>query len=160
MSIREKEEDGYYDLGSFSRPITTRSAEAQKWFDRGLVWSYAFNHEESAKCFERAIAHDTGCAMAYWGLAYALGPNYNKPWDAFDDEERDRTTRQTHEAVRLAREHASDATPVERELIDAESAETVLQAGDRLSLSNSEISGYGAVSQEPRGIIISFHLCL
>lgn len=119
MSIREKEDDAYYNLGAFHRPVTTSSAEAQKWFDRGLVWSYGFNHEESAKCFERAIAHDANCAMAYWGLAYALGPNYNKPWTLFARQERYDTVERTHRAVESARLHAANATPTERALIEA-----------------------------------------
>src|SRR5262249_47966157 len=53
-------------------------------FDRGLIWAYAFNHEEAVRCFERAIEADPGCAMAHWGVSYAIGPNYNKAWDAFD----------------------------------------------------------------------------
>jgi tetratricopeptide (TPR) repeat protein len=73
----------YFDLGGYARPVTTTSAQAQTWFTRGLVWAYAFNHEEAAACFERAAEADPGCAMAHWGLAYALGPNYNKPWEAF-----------------------------------------------------------------------------
>lgn len=72
-------DQGYYDLGSFHRPITTISRAAQTWFDRGLIWTYGFNHEEAARCFEAAIRNDVNCAMAYWGLALALGPNYNKP---------------------------------------------------------------------------------
>src|ERR1700733_7167426 len=74
-----------FDLGAFGRETSTSSAEAQRWFDRGLVWSYAFNHEEAIVCFERAIAADGRFALAHWGLAYAAGPNYNKQWDAFDD---------------------------------------------------------------------------
>ena len=77
----------YFDLGSHTRPVTTDSAQAQEWFGRGLVWAYAFNHEEAAACFVRAAAADPGCAMAYWGLAYAVGPNYNKPWEAFGEGE-------------------------------------------------------------------------
>ena len=77
----------YFDLGSHTRPVTTDSAQAQEWFGRGLVWAYAFNHEEAAACFERAAEADPGCAMAYWGLAYAVGPNYNKPWEAFGEGE-------------------------------------------------------------------------
>jgi tetratricopeptide (TPR) repeat protein len=74
----------YFDLGSYAREVTTSSAQAQLWFTRGLVWTYAFNHEEAVRCFERAIDSDPGCALAHWGLAYALGPNYNKPWEFFD----------------------------------------------------------------------------
>lgn len=63
-----------YNLGSFHRKITTSSSHAQTWFDRGLIWSYAFNHEESARCFERATSEDPACAMAYWGVRTAFGP--------------------------------------------------------------------------------------
>lgn len=66
--------DEYYDLGAFGRKITTSSADTQAWFDRGLSWAYAFNHVEGAYCFEQAIAHDPSCAIAYWGLAYAVAP--------------------------------------------------------------------------------------
>ena len=54
------------------------------WFDRGLVWAYAFNHEESIRCFQRALALDPDMAIARWGIAYSIGPNYNKAWEAFD----------------------------------------------------------------------------
>src|SRR4249920_1648818 len=74
----------YFDLGGYLRPVTTASAPAQAWFTRGLLWAYGFNHEEAVRCFERAIAADQDFALGYWGLAYALGPNYNKPWEAFD----------------------------------------------------------------------------
>ena len=73
----------YFDLGSYTRRVTTDSDRAQTWFTRGLLWTYGFNHEEATACFERSAEADPGCVMAYWGLAYALGPNYNKPWEAF-----------------------------------------------------------------------------
>lgn len=110
----------YYDLGSHGRPVTTASAEAQLWFDRGLVWTYAFHHEEAVACFERAAAADPDCAMAHWGIAYALGPNYNKPWEFFDDRDLARTVERTHTAVEAAHEKAAArATVVERALIGA-----------------------------------------
>ena len=74
----------YYDLGQYGRPVTTKSADAQVWFDRGLVWCYGYNHEESVRCFRKAAECDPSCAMAYWGVSYATGPNYNKQWKAFD----------------------------------------------------------------------------
>ena len=77
----------YYDLGAHTRPVSTTSPEAQTWFDRGLVWCYGFNHEEAIRCFERAVESDPGLAMAHWGIAYAIGPNYNKAWDAFEADE-------------------------------------------------------------------------
>ncbi|MFF3332466.1 hypothetical protein ACFYWX_23375 [Streptomyces sp. NPDC002888] len=109
----------YYDLGTHSRPVTTSSPEAQTWFDRGLVWTYAFNHEEAVSCFEAAAAADPDCAMAHWGIAYALGPNYNKPWEFFDEQDLARTVERTHAAVELAHERSAGATPVERALIGA-----------------------------------------
>jgi tetratricopeptide (TPR) repeat protein len=111
--------DEYFDLGSFHRPVTTSSDESQTWFNRGLIWSYAFNHEEAAECFERDIENDPGCAMAYWGLAYCLGPNYNKPWEFFDDDERQATVERTHHAVRQAKANAAGVTGVEQAMIDA-----------------------------------------
>ncbi|MER6980059.1 hypothetical protein [Streptomyces carpinensis] len=109
----------YYDLGSHNRPVTTSSGEAQTWFDRGLAWTYGFNHEEAVRCFEAAAAADPGCAMAYWGIAYALGPNYNKPWDFFDEQDLAGTVERTHAAAERAHARAATATPVERALIEA-----------------------------------------
>ena len=100
--------DDYYDLGGHSRRITTSVPDAQTWFDRGLVWSYAFNHEEAAKCFQNAIDADPSCAMGHWGLAYALGPNYNKPWEFFDDADLTTTMARTHSAVDKAAELLGD----------------------------------------------------
>lgn len=117
--ITQVSPDGYYDLGTFHRPVSTSSKEAQTWFNRGLVWSYAFNHEESAECFQRVIALDAHCAIAYWGLAYALGPNYNKPWEFFDGEDLKSTVARTHSAVEQAKAMAGSATAAEKALIDA-----------------------------------------
>jgi len=107
----------YYDLGSYSRRVETSSPQAQLWFDRGLVWAYAFNHGEAVHCFERALAHDGDLAIARWGIAYAVGPNYNKAWDAFDTGElADALARARAE---LAAAAGGRASPVERALIDA-----------------------------------------
>ncbi|KAI0886614.1 TPR domain protein [Annulohypoxylon maeteangense] len=111
--------DGYYDLGSYRRPVTSSSAEAREWANRGLIWSYAFNHDESAKCFERAIASDADCVFAYWGLAYVLGPNYNKPWEFFDETELENVMQRTRTAISKAKAGASKASPVERALVEA-----------------------------------------
>ena len=67
----------YYDVDGYSRPVTTTSPEAQQWFDRGLVWCYAYFHDEAVACFRNALSADPACAMAHWGVAYAMGPNYN-----------------------------------------------------------------------------------
>lgn len=119
QSVQLFSHDEYYDLGSFHRSVTTKSEIAQKWFDRGLIWTYAFNHEEAACCFEEAITNDPECVMAYWGLAYSLGPNYNKSWDAFDEEDRAKSLERTHLAATQAKAKYSEAPLVERALIDA-----------------------------------------
>src|SRR5580765_6366481 len=62
-----------YDLGPYSRKITTTSADAQRWFDRGLNWCFGYHHEEAVACFEKALAADPSCAMAHWGVGYAAG---------------------------------------------------------------------------------------
>ena len=112
-------EDGYYDLGDFHWQVSTKNPEAQRWFDRGVIWSYGFNHEASIECFEQAIRHDPDLAMAYWGLALSLGPNYNKPWEFYDEEELRRVAQRAYEAMSKARQLATTATPVERALIEA-----------------------------------------
>ncbi|KAK4095732.1 TPR-like protein [Parathielavia hyrcaniae] len=111
--------DAYYDLGSLHMPVTTSSDEAQTWFNRGLVWCYAFNHGEAVRCFEQAATHDPGCAMAYWGIAFALGPNYNKPWGVFDNAELERNTVQARQALVKALGIAPATTAVEHALIQA-----------------------------------------
>src|SRR5271169_6937480 len=52
-----------YDLGCYSRKVTTASAEAQRWFDRGLNWCFGYHHEEAVACFEKALAADPNCAI-------------------------------------------------------------------------------------------------
>ena len=108
-----------FDLGSFGRSTSTSSVEAQRWFDRGLVWSYAFNHEEAIRCFEAAVAADDRFALAHWGIAYAAGPNYNKQWDAFDDADLRASLRRAYDATQRALESSSAAPDVERDLIGA-----------------------------------------
>ncbi len=109
----------YFDLGSYTRPVTTSSAQAQAWFTRGLLWAYAFNHDEAVTCFDRAIGADPECALAYWGLAYALGPNYNKPWEAFGQAEAASAVSRAFTAAAAAARRAGRATPVERALVQA-----------------------------------------
>jgi hypothetical protein len=69
----------YEGLGEFHRPITTRSKEAQQYFDQGMRLMWAFNHDESSRSFAKAAELDPQCAMCYWGLALTVGPNYNLP---------------------------------------------------------------------------------
>src|ERR1700728_2530428 len=112
----------YFDLGGYTREVTTSSPEAQAWFTRGLLWTYAFNHEEAVRCFTRAIANDPGCALAYWGLAYALGPNYNKPWENFDPADMSSSVSRAYAASAAAASRAPGASPVEQALVRAVAA--------------------------------------
>jgi tetratricopeptide (TPR) repeat protein len=107
----------YYNLGSYSRPVETATAQAQLWFDRGLVWAYAFNHGEAISCFEKALNLDPSLALARWGIAYAIGPNYNKAWDAFDPV--DLTVSLARARMELTLAAQTHATPAEQGLIAA-----------------------------------------
>jgi hypothetical protein len=94
--------NSYYDLGTYSRSVSTNSSAAQVWFDRGLIWYYAFNREESVRCFRRSAEHDPGCAMAYWGIASALGSEYNKRWADFTDPELQQAVPEARDATEVA----------------------------------------------------------
>ena len=111
--------DTYFDLGGYSFPVTTKSTEAQTWFDRGILWTYGYNHEEAVTCFERAIDADPKCAMAHWGAGYASGPNYNMPWDLFDDAGRAAAARAGYTHARKALDLIDGVTGWEAALIHA-----------------------------------------
>ncbi|HEY2359609.1 MAG TPA: hypothetical protein VGK36_00730 [Candidatus Angelobacter sp.] len=99
-------------LGDLHHPVSTSNAEAQKFFDQGMRLIYAFNHQEAAGSFERAAELDPKMAMAYWGLAEAVGPNYNDPADP------DRY-KKAHEAIAKAESLAANASPSEKAYIAA-----------------------------------------
>lgn len=99
-------------LGDLHHPVTTTNLEAQKFFDQGIRLIYAFNHEEAAGSFQRAAELDPKMAMAYWGLAEAVGPNYNDPADP------DRY-KKAHEAIAKAGELGANASPAEKAYIAA-----------------------------------------
>jgi tetratricopeptide (TPR) repeat protein len=99
--------------------VTTSSPSAQLWFDRGLIWTYAYNHEEAIVCFQKALEADPECAMAHWGIAYGIGPNYNKPWEAFEDDEKPDALAQARDAIAQATLLKDKVTPAERALIEA-----------------------------------------
>src|SRR6266849_5750270 len=68
-------------VGNWRHPVSTTTAQAQAFFDQGLRLIYAFNHDEAARSFQHAAELDPKLAMAYWGVAEAVGPNYNDPAD-------------------------------------------------------------------------------
>jgi tetratricopeptide (TPR) repeat protein len=101
--------DGY---GELHHPVSTRNPEAQRFFDQGMKLVYAFNHEEAVRSFQHAAALDPDCAMAYWGVALALGPNINLDVDA----ERERLA---YDAIQKAVALAPKMTEPERAYIAA-----------------------------------------
>ena len=109
----------YFDLGPYSRKVTTTSPDAQLWFDRGLNWLFGFNHGEAIKCFQKALKHDPECAMAYWGVSYAAGPNYNLPWYRYDPLGRQMALSASYDALRGALARAEKASSVEKAMIEA-----------------------------------------
>jgi tetratricopeptide (TPR) repeat protein len=109
----------YFDLGTYSFPVTTNSPEAQVWFDRGLNWVYGYNHDEAVACFQKAAECDRDCAMAYWGTAYAAGPNYNLPWHLMDPKGKALALALAYDATQTALEKAGKGNEIERALIEA-----------------------------------------
>ncbi len=99
-------------LGDLHHPVSTKNVEAQKFFDQGLRFIYAFNHDEAARSFQHAGELDPKLAMAYWGVAEAIGPNYNDPADP------DRF-KHAHEAIQKAVDLSGGATPNEQGYIQA-----------------------------------------
>ena len=109
----------YPHLGNYFREITTNSSDAKIWFNRGLIWCYAFAFEEAKRCFRKAIEFDSDCAMAYWGVAYAVGPYYNKQWVRFEKSELSRTVEEAFSFSQKALKLTSKITNVEQALIKA-----------------------------------------
>ena len=99
-------------LGDLHHPVSTHNPQAQEFFDQGLRLIYAFNHDEAARSFKRTAELDPKLAMAYWGIAEAVGPNYNDP--ASDDR-----FKQAHEAIQKAVGLSANASPSERDYIQA-----------------------------------------
>src|SRR5664279_301494 len=99
-------------LSDLHHPTSTRNPEAQQFFDQGLRLIYAFNHEEAVRSFQHAVQLDPQFAMAWWGIAVAVGPNYNSPVDI----EREKiAVNAVHRAIELS----PTALPVEQDYINA-----------------------------------------
>jgi tetratricopeptide (TPR) repeat protein len=110
LGAREPLYDG---LGSYSRKITTNSAEAQRYFDQGLGFLHGFNHRAAIRAFQQAAELDPKCAMAHWGVALACGPHINSmavPPPAAE---------LAWKELGLAQKNAENASLVERALINA-----------------------------------------
>src|SRR5678815_2898245 len=102
----------FQGLGSHTRAITTKSPQAQKYFDQGLNLVFGFNHGAAIRSFKEAARLDPECAMAHWGIALASGPHINFPMlppmvpQAWDE-------------LQLAQKYAPAAKPEDRALIGA-----------------------------------------
>ncbi|HEV7734310.1 MAG TPA: hypothetical protein VGR62_19210 [Candidatus Binatia bacterium] len=127
------------DLGTYSHPVTTSSPDAQRYFDQGLRLVYAFNHDEAIRAFNEAARLDPHCAMAQWGIALALGPNYNLPIDA----ERERAA---DEALARAQALAPKASPAEQAYIAA--LATRYADGERATLDRAYAAAMRKVMQQ------------
>jgi tetratricopeptide (TPR) repeat protein len=99
-------------LGGHHRAISSKNAEAQKFFDQGLRLVYAFNHDEAQRSFEEAARLDPTCGICSWGAAMVLGPNYNLPADP-------QRSKAALAHVKSAVANRATASPVEQALIDA-----------------------------------------
>src|SRR6266404_8339040 len=113
LNLRAAKEPLYDGLGSYSRKITTDSAEAQRYFDQGFAFLHGFNHRAAIRAFQQAAEIDPKCAMAHWGAALACGPHINLtvvPPPAAE---------LAWKELNLARKNAAYASPIERALIDA-----------------------------------------
>jgi len=110
LGAREPLYDG---LGSYSRKITTNSAEAQRYFDQGFGFLHGFNHRAATRAFQQAAELDPECAMAHWGVSLACGPHINSiavPPPAAE---------LAWKELELAQKNAGNASLVERALINA-----------------------------------------
>lgn len=102
----------YANLGRLHHAITTKVPRAQQYFDQGMILAYGFNHEEAINSFRHAARLDPDCAMCYWGVAFALGPNINLPMDTS-------AVRPAWEAIQAALQRAPRASETDRAYIAA-----------------------------------------
>ena len=111
---------GYnFNTGTYSWEITTTSKKAQTWFDRGLIWAYGFHWEESVVCFKKATEADPNCAMAWWGVAYSVGPEYNRMWKQLDSNELETALNVCFEASQKAINLSTNISEIERDVVYA-----------------------------------------
>lgn len=103
----------YAGFDGYRRTVTTASAEAQAWFDQGIQLLYGYNHDEAIRSFERAAAIDPGCAMAWWGIAYANGLHINRPMMGPEQSKR------AYDAAQKGLAALDNETPVEQAFVRA-----------------------------------------
>ena len=129
-------------VGNLHHPVTTRSAQAQRYFNQGLSLCFGFNHKEAIRSFEAAAQLDPDCAMAYWGIAYAYGPHVNKPMSQEDNE-------RAWAALQKAIGKRAKASPREQAYIDAMSQRYQAEfLEDRSALDKAYAAAQRKVAQE------------
>jgi tetratricopeptide (TPR) repeat protein len=99
-------------MGNHHHQIATSSPEAQTFFDQGMALVFGFNHEEAVRSFQRAAALDPKASMPHWGIAWALGPNYNLDID-------DPRAKQAFDAITQAKSLSAEGPAIERAYIAA-----------------------------------------
>jgi tetratricopeptide (TPR) repeat protein len=130
-------------MGEWHFPITTKDTLVQRYFNQGLILAYGFNHAEAARSFYYAAKLDSTCAMAYWGYAYVLGPNYNA---GMESEHYIRAFNAIQKAQQYAKINGSD---IEVDLIEALSRRYVKDAPeDRYALDQAYADAMKAVYQK------------
>lgn len=132
----------FENLGNHSHPISTRSPQAQRYFDQGLILSYGFNHAEALRSFQQAAQLDRTCAICYWGMAYVLGPNINAAME-------DGAIPTAWGAIQTAIALSSSASPKERAYITALATRyTAEPAADRAALNLAYANAMRQVAQQ------------
>ena len=99
--------------GTYSRKITTDSGLAQKFFDQGLRYAWAFHFPESIASYQQAAVHDPSHPMIYWGMAHAIGPNPNSRYSRMPDDPKGEGLKAINKAMSLI----ENANPMEKEMI-------------------------------------------
>lgn len=103
----------YSGFDGYSRPVTTASPEAKRFFNQGMLLLYGFNHDEAIRSFQQAAELDPGCAMAWWGVAYAHGLHINNPVMTPEQSEA------AYQAAQRAAQELDEESRVERSLVEA-----------------------------------------
>lgn len=129
-------------FGNHHHPIRTSSPEAQRAFDQGFDFVFGFNHEEAVKSFRRAAELDPAAAMPHWGVAWALGPNYNLDVD-------EPRARQANEAMARALALSQGGPANERAYIEAQAIRFPnAPSPDRAALARAYAEAMGAVARQ------------
>ena len=129
------------NLGDHTHPITVIGPRAQQYFDEGLTLAYGFNHAEAIRSFKDAITLDPECAMCYWGIALALGPNINAPME-------DAAVPEAYQAIQQALALAPKASEAEQAYIQALAKRYAAEpVADRMPLDSAYADAMRALSQ-------------